>query len=99
MWKNKQLIPEKWIEESFQSHVQRHQGGSYGYQFWLWQDTIRNKPTPIIACIGNGDQRIFFDKTHDLIVVITAGNYNKWDIEKDSYALMKDFIYPALIKQ
>ena len=98
IWKNKQLVPEKWIEESFQSHVQRQGGGSYGYQFWLWQDTIRNKPTAIVACIGNGDQRIFFDETNDLIVVITAGNYNKWDIEKDSYALMKDYIYPALIK-
>jgi CubicO group peptidase (beta-lactamase class C family) len=98
-WKDKQVVPEKWIEESFQPQVQRPDNGSYGYQFWLWQDTIEKKPTPIVACIGNGDQRIFFDKSHDLVVVITAGNYNKWDIEKDAYAVMKDYIYPALIKQ
>ncbi len=96
-WNNTQIVSGKWIEESFQSHVKRPDGVSYGYQFWLWQDTINNKPIPIVACIGNGGQRIFFDKTHNLLVVTTAGNYNKWTIKKDVYALMKDYIYPALI--
>ena len=96
MWNDKQIISKEWINESFQSHVSRPGGGSYGYQFWLWQDTIKNKLTPIVSCIGNGDQRIFFDKTNNLLVVINAGNYNKWDIEKGSYALMKDYIYAAL---
>ena len=95
-WDNKQLVSEKWVEESFQPQVQRPDGGSYGYQFWLWQDTINNKVTPIVACVGNGDQRIFFDKANDLLVVITAGNYNKWTIKKNADALMKDYIYPAL---
>ncbi len=97
-WNDKQIIPESWVEKSFEAHVQRP-GGSYGYQFWLWRDTINNKPTPIVACVGNGDQRILFDHTHDLMVVTTAGNYNKWNIEKNVYALLKDYIYPALIKQ
>jgi CubicO group peptidase (beta-lactamase class C family) len=98
-WNDKQIVPEKWVDDSFQEQVKRPGGeGGYGYQFWLWQDTINNKPTPVVACIGNGDQRIFFDRTHDLLVVITAGNYNKWNIEKGSYALMKDFIYPSLVR-
>jgi CubicO group peptidase (beta-lactamase class C family) len=99
VWQGKKIINSKWIEESFQSHVQRPGGGSYGYQFWLWQDTINNKPTPIVACVGNGDQRILIDKTNDLVVVTTAGNYNKWTIEKNVDALMKDYIYPALVKK
>ena len=74
IWKDKQVVPEKWLEESFQGHVQRPEGrrmaGSYGYQFWLRQDTIKNKPTSIVACVGNGDQRIFFDKTRDLIAIL-----------------------------
>ena len=102
-WKDKQVVPEKWVEKSFQPHVQRpegrRKGGSYGYQFWLWQDTIAGKPTSIVACVGNGDQRIFFDKTNDLVAVVTAGNYNKWNIEKDSYSLLKDYIYPALFSR
>ncbi len=96
VWNDKQLVPASWIEESFRAHVQRPDGGSYGYQFWLWQDTIRNTPTSIVACVGNGDQRIFFDSTHNLLVVITAGNYNKWTIKKNADALLRDYIYPAL---
>lgn len=102
-WKGKQVIPAKWVEESFQSHVQlpqsRRRAAAYGYQFWLWEDSIAGRSAPIVACVGNGDQRIFFDKANDLIVVVTAGNYNLWDIEKNSYALLKDYIYPALIKK
>jgi len=98
-WNGKQIISKEWIEESFRSHVQRPDGGAYGYQFWLHNDTIDNKHILIVACIGNGDQKVFFDKTNDLLVVITAGNYNKWDIEKNAYALLKDYIYQALIQQ
>ena len=96
-WKDKEIVPEKWVEESFQSHVQRPGGGSYGYQFWLWQDTINKRATPFVACVGNGDQRILFDKTNDLLVVTTAGNYNKWTIKKNANALVKEYVYPALI--
>jgi len=87
------------VEESIQPHIQRSNGGAYGYQFWLWQDTIINKPVAMVACIGNGEQRIYIDRTQDLVVVITAGNYNKWGIKNNSYALLKDYIYPALFKK
>jgi CubicO group peptidase (beta-lactamase class C family) len=96
-WKDNQVVPANWVEESFQSHVTRPGGGSYGYQFFLWQDTINNIPTPFMACVGNGDQRIFFDRNRDMLVVATAGNYNQWTIKNNTYALMKDYIYPALI--
>ena len=95
-WNDKQVVSEKWIEESFRPQVSRPGEGAYGYQFWLWTEKVGNKDIPIVACIGNGDQRIFFDNTHDMVVVITAGNYNKWNIENDASALLRDFVYPAL---
>jgi CubicO group peptidase (beta-lactamase class C family) len=96
VWRDKQVVPKDWVEQSFQSHVQRPQGGYYGYQFWLWKDTLNNKLTSIVACVGNGDQRIFIDKTNDLLIVVTAGNYNKWTIKNNSGALLKNYLYPAL---
>jgi hypothetical protein len=33
-----------------------------------------------------------------MVVVVTAGNYNKWDIKKNSAALMREYIGPAIIK-
>ena len=33
---------------------------------------INNNPIPIVACVRNGDQRVFFDTARDFVVVITA---------------------------
>ncbi|TMI85291.1 MAG: serine hydrolase [Bacteroidetes bacterium] len=95
-WNGKQLVPKSWVRESCQAHVERPTSGAYGYQFWLWHDTINHKLTSLVACVGNGDQRIFFDKTNDLLIVVTAGNYNKWDIKNNSGALLKNYVYAAL---
>lgn len=99
MWNGHQVVPRPWVEESMQTHVERPKGGSYGYQFWLWQDTLNHKFTSIAACVGNGNQRIHIDKTNDLVVVVTAGNYNQWDIKNNSDALVKDFVYAALLRK
>ena len=44
-------------------------------------------------------KEFFLDSTNDLVVVVTAGNYNQWNIEKNAYALLKDYIYPALFRK
>ncbi len=101
-WNGIQIVPAEWIDESFQSQIKRtdkNDGKEYGYQFWIWSDTLNNKPIRIVAAIGNGDQRIYFDKIHDLVVIFTAGNYNKWTITKNSYSILKDYIYPAIINK
>jgi CubicO group peptidase (beta-lactamase class C family) len=95
-WNGKQIVPSKWVAESCQPQIQRAGGGSYGYQFWLWQDSSKNIVEPVVACIGNGGQRIYIDKAHNLVVVVTAGNYNKWDIKNSSDALVYNFVYSAL---
>ena len=96
VWQGKEVIDPKWVEESFQPNLQQPWGGSYGYQFWLWQDTIKNKIVPFVYCDGKGDQKIIFDKANDLLIVATAGNYEKRDIKNSVYALLKEYVYPAL---
>lgn len=100
MWNGKRILPKDWVEKSHQSHVIREAPpsgtGGYGYQFWIANDTVNNKVVNLATAVGNGGQRIFFDPKNDLLVVITAGNYNQWTIRNHSGALMKDFIYPSL---
>lgn len=89
-WNGRQVIPRQWVEQSFSTAISlpRTKRG-YGSQFWTRSDTIRNQPLQIVAAVGNGDQRIYFDETNNLLVVVTAGNYNAWDIQNDSYAIFR----------
>jgi len=64
----------------------------------LLDDTIQNKPVEMVAAIGNGDQRIYFDKINDLLVVVTAGNYNQWDIKNNSSVLLRKIYESISIK-
>ncbi|HZY81578.1 MAG TPA: serine hydrolase [Cyclobacteriaceae bacterium] len=89
-WNGKQILSKEWVDASFTKHVNRGEDGGYGYQFWMWND-----PYPMVVAVGNGDQRIFFNKELNLVVVTTAGNYNKWDIPNHPGKLLQDFIYPA----
>lgn len=87
-WGQVQVIPENWIQESFKSNLQLP-FGSYGFQFWIYNYDIDGNILKIPAAVGNGDQRIFFDQKNNLVVVTTSGNYNKWDIENNSGAVLK----------
>jgi CubicO group peptidase (beta-lactamase class C family) len=97
VWKGKQVIPAAWVEQSMKIQVTRP-GGGYGYQFWIFSDTIDGRPIEAPVAVGNGDQRIFFDKRNDMVIVVTAGNYNIWNIPRNSVHLLKEYILPAVIK-
>lgn len=88
-WEDKQIVPKEWVNESLKSSITRQDGGGYGYQFWIFDYAIQGKRLTIPAAVGNGDQRIYFDKTNNLLVVTTAGNYNMWDIENNASAIFK----------
>lgn len=59
---------------------------------------VEGKEINIVEAKGNGGQRILFCKSLNLLVVITAGNYNNWDIKNDSKELFLKYIIPAINK-
>lgn len=99
IWEGSRILSESWVEESFKKHIDKpHQtNGFFGYHFHIHPSfTSMGKTIQHVAAVGNGDQRIFFNEEDDLMVVVTAGNYNDWKV-KNSLALMKDFIYPSFL--
>jgi CubicO group peptidase (beta-lactamase class C family) len=88
-WKDQQIVQQSWVEQSLTSHISRPGGGGYGYQFWIFNDTIQGNVIEWPTAVGNGDQRIFFDKKNDLLVVMTAGNYNRWDIKNNAHVILR----------
>ncbi len=101
-WQDDDIIPNDYMDDALTSHITfgRNNNVGYGYQFWILSaGTIFSGEThAIVAAFGNGDQRIYFDSTYDLIVIVTAGNYNNWNIKKDSESLLSDFIYPSFLQ-
>jgi CubicO group peptidase (beta-lactamase class C family) len=97
-WNGKQLIPLELINESTKAHMLTEENYGYGYQFWNLVDTVDNETSNTVEASGNGGQKIEINKSKNLIVVITAGNYNKSNLTAYSYDLYLDFILPSLIK-
>jgi CubicO group peptidase (beta-lactamase class C family) len=92
-WKGAQLLEKSWVEQSLSSQISRPGGGGYGFQFWILNDTIHGQPMEWPAAVGNGDQRICFDRKNNLLMVTTAGNYNKWNIKNNANAIFRRIYY------
>lgn len=79
-WNGKQIIPEKWVEESTKMHVKADWTPlfpGYGYMWWI-------NRFGGYAALGQGGDYIFVVPNLDLIVVFTGGIYN-----------LNDMFYPA----
>lgn len=101
VWNGLQLLSKSWIEESFTRRIEfpcdiPNCTNYYCYQFWSWTDQLMDTDVNLVAAIGNGDQRIYWDIENDLVIVTTAGNYNQWDIENNSEKMYQEHIYPAI---
>jgi CubicO group peptidase (beta-lactamase class C family) len=95
-WNGKQILPSEWVKTSFETHVAKPNNEGYGYQFWIWNNNYHGHEVRMVNAVGNGNQRIFFNKEADLVVVTTAGDYNQWTLPKHPGTLLGDFIYPSI---
>jgi CubicO group peptidase (beta-lactamase class C family) len=78
-WNGQQIVPARWIEESFRPRVPTGGTLQYGYQWWIGEARNRAGTFKWIAAMGNGGQRLFLVPELDVVVVITAGQYDKPD--------------------
>lgn len=77
-WNQKQIVSEAWIETSltpkFATGVSDFK---YGHQWWAGTVEWQGKEIPWHAGFGNGGQRLFIVPDLDMVVVTTAGAYDK----------------------
>ena len=76
-WKGKQIVPADWIVESTRAHLDTGDGLQYGYQWWAGKVDAMGAKHDWSAGFGNGGQRLFLIPDLDMLVVMTAGDYNK----------------------
>ncbi len=93
-WNGTQVVPEAWLAESFRRGLATGDGLDYGYQWWLSGREAEGEAW--IAGFGNGGQRLVIVPGLDVVVVVTAGNYNRLDAWKVPVAVMRDILRPAM---
>lgn len=85
-----QVVPAPWIDESLESHANVDDQLDYGYHWWIaphwgW-----------VAAFGNGGQRITVLPRLNLVVAVTAGNYNQPDAWKVPVGVLVDAVLPSI---
>jgi CubicO group peptidase (beta-lactamase class C family) len=97
-WKGVPVIPESWIEPSLrQVTTLNGTGDKYGYGFNWWKGSFQVKGATEVSTFawGNGGNFIFLFPLHQLVVVITASNYDSAK-EDAGFFILKSAILPAL---
>ena len=90
-WQGKQIVPADWLADSLRGQIdmQNEPGWQYGYQWWVGKVDALGAKQDWSAGFGNGGQRLFLVPDLDLVVVMTAGAYNKSEIGREAYQLFK----------
>jgi CubicO group peptidase (beta-lactamase class C family) len=96
----RQVVPATWLEDSFKPAVRINDRRQYGYH-WYLSEALLDRPEgrrrePMVAAFGNGGQRLFVFPGIDLVVVITAGNYNSRDQAVGPARVLNDIVLPNL---
>lgn len=100
-WNGRRIVSAQWIEEATRTHSDPNRPEmvtGYGYQWWLYEFPVNEKPVKAYAAHGYGGQRIFVFPTLDLVVAFTAGNYfiPHAQVGKIMYQMVNDHILPAI---
>lgn len=95
LWRGQRIVSDEWIAEMTKPRFNA-ENRSYGYQTWLEQAEIDGRTIAWIGAYGYGGQRIIVVPSLDMVVVITAGNFETDPQEKVPYELLTRFILPAV---
>jgi CubicO group peptidase (beta-lactamase class C family) len=88
IWKGQQIVPADWLSVSTRAHLDTDDGLQYGYQWWAGNVEAMGAKHAWSAGFGNGGQRLFLIPELDMLVVMTAGAYNK-PIGRQNYQYFK----------
>ena len=96
VWKNSQIISEKWIVES--TKIQKENIGmpSYGYQWWCGDFYSAEQKHFIYFASGHGGQKIIVSPKLNTVIVITQKVFDNPYNDINFLAIVSDYIFPAI---
>ena len=96
-WDEKQLVSEKWLEESTTPKT-KITGADYGYLWWNIPFKEKEKITVAKVATGNGGQYIMVFPQLDMVAVFTGGAYNSQE-DKLPFAIVSDIFLPTFTNE
>ncbi len=95
-WNELQVISEEWIDESLTPYGELFGSIDYGYLWYMEPElNINGERVSFYDAAGHGGQTIAIYPSLDMVVVITAGNYNE---EDDYYSMLENYIVKAAVQ-
>ena len=102
VWDNRAVVPAEWIARCTTPVVPIDDDIKYGYQ---WYDgafafgtaAIPKSTQRFWSAIGNGGQRLTVYPELNLVVAVTAGNYNARDQQVPSRRVISEAVFPSLL--
>jgi CubicO group peptidase (beta-lactamase class C family) len=99
-WDGRQVVPASWIEASFRPVVAVDEDTRYGWHWRLGEAAVPARSgrrlEPWAGAFGSGGQRLYVVPGLELVVAITAGNYNQPDLRPMPLKLWRDIVLPSL---
>lgn len=97
----RQVIPAEWLSACFSRAVSMPDGRHYGCHWYLNRVATDDgaggvRWEEMVSALGNGGQRLFLLPRLDLVVAITAGNYDGSDQARPPMVVLRDVLLPAL---
>ncbi|GAA1534133.1 serine hydrolase [Dactylosporangium maewongense] len=87
----KQVVPGAWIRAMLEPRCTTDWGAGYGYQWYLESVAGRS----VAQAAGNGGQRLAVVPELDLVVAVTAGNYDHPEQWRTPFNLLDQVLLPA----
>jgi CubicO group peptidase (beta-lactamase class C family) len=99
-WGGRRVVSSQWLDASFRPAAMVRDGEHYGY-LWRIGELAFNyrsgtRGARYVSAVGNGGQRLFLLPDLDVVVAITAGNYNSpndWEVPN---AVLRQLLLPSL---
>ena len=97
-WQGRQLVPADWVKRITTPVVTIEGPRSYGYHWYIFDNTVAGQRQHWFGGIGWGGQKLYVFPELDLVVAMNCGNYRKPGMEQNriNMAVLSDVVFPGL---
>ena len=98
VWQGRQIVPSDWVKRITTPVVPIEGPRSYGYHWYIFDNTVDGRRQYWFGGIGWGGQKLYVFPELDLVVAMNCGNYRKPGREQNriNMAVLSDVVFPGL---